>query len=152
MGASWVLPSATLSTGRSIHIKYLDIILLLGLILNTMQVTIYTKNVFLILSLYLPNLRKSANYQISALNGLVCRDFSVVPDSVFVFSENSQIFFGRFLNFSKNFNLFFLLLFCFSLFSIKITHFIFFRKKITAFEINSKIFDNRIIIDRVFLG
>ena len=62
MGASWVLPSVTLSTGRSIHIMYLNIILLLGLILNTMQVTIYTKNVFLILSFYLPNLRKSANY------------------------------------------------------------------------------------------
>ena len=62
MGASWVLPSVTLSTERTINIMYLDIILLLGLILNTMQVTIYTKNVFLILSLYLPNLRKSANY------------------------------------------------------------------------------------------
>ena len=90
--------------------------------------------------------------QISAPNGLVRRDFSVVPDSVFPFSENSQIFYGRFLNFSQIFNLFFLLLFCFSLFSIKITHFIFFRKKSTAFEVNSKIFDNRIKIVRVFLG
>ena len=62
MGASWVLPSVTLSTERTINIMYLDIILLLGLILNTMQVTIYTKNIFLILSLYLPNLRKSANH------------------------------------------------------------------------------------------
>ena len=43
---------------------------------------------------------------------LIGRDFSVVPDSVFLFFENSQIFFGRFLNYSQIFNLFFLLMFC----------------------------------------
>jgi hypothetical protein len=78
--------------------------------------------------------------------------FQKCQTQFFYFFENSQIFFGRFLNFSQIFNLFFLLLFCFSLFCIKITHFIFFREKITAFEINSQIFDNRIIIDCVFLG
>jgi hypothetical protein len=41
--------------------------------------------------------------QISAPNGLVRRDFSVVPDSVFLFSENSQIFLWSFLKFFSNF-------------------------------------------------
>ena len=54
------------------------------------------------------------------MGGLVRRDFFVVPDSVFLFSENSQIFFGRFLIFFQISNLFFLLLFCFPPFSIKI--------------------------------
>jgi hypothetical protein len=65
----------------------------------------------------------------SAPNGLICRDFSVVPDSVFLFSENSQFFFGNFLNFSQFFNLFFLFMFCHSLFSIKITHFFLFEEE-----------------------
>ena len=85
-----------------------------------------------------------AEHQISAPNGLVHCDFSVVPDSFFLFSENSQIFFGRFISFSQICKLFFLLLITFSLFAIKITHFFSFRKKITAFQLNSKIFDNRI--------
>ena len=78
--------------------------------------------------------------QISAPNGLVRRDFSVVPDSVFLFYENSQIFFGRLLNFSQIFNLFISVF----LSSQKNTHFFSFRKKITAFQVNSKTFDNRI--------
>ena len=41
--------------------------------------------------------------QISAPNRLVRRDFSVVPDSVFLFSENSQIFLWSFLKFFSNF-------------------------------------------------
>ena len=87
-------------------------------------------------------------YQISALIG-----YSVTSQLCFYsVSRIGQIFFGRFLNFSQFFYLFFLLLLCFSLFSIKISHFFFFRKKITAFEVNSKIFDNRIVIDCVFLG
>ena len=77
--------------------------------------------------------------QISAPNGLVRRDFSVVPDSVFLFYENSQIFFGHFLNFKLIFSTFVLF---FSLLK-KITHFFSFRKKIAAFQANSKIFDNR---------
>ena len=39
------------------------------------------------------------SHQISAPNGLVRRDFSVVPDSVFLFSENIQKNIGRFPNF-----------------------------------------------------
>ena len=87
-------------------------------------------------------------FQISALIG-----YSVTSQLCFYsVSRIGQIFFGRFLNFSQFFYLFFLLLLCFSLFSIKISQFFFFRKKITAFEVNSKIFDNKIIIDCVFLG
>ena len=40
--------------------------------------------------------------QISAPNVLVRCDFSVVPDSVFLFSENSQIFLWSFLEFFLN--------------------------------------------------
>ena len=89
-----------------------------------------------------------ATGQISALIG-----YSVTSQLCFYsVSRIGQIFFGRFLNFSQFFYLFFLLLLCFSLFSIKISHVFFFRKKIIAFEVNSKIFDNRIVIDCVFLG
>ena len=45
--------------------------------------------------------------QISGPNGLVRRDFSVVPVSVFLFSENSQIFLRSVLKFFSNFSLIF---------------------------------------------
>ena len=68
---------------------------------------------------------ENAIWQISAPNGFVRCNFSVVPDSVFLFSENSQIFLWSFLEFFSNFNLFFQLLFCFTLFFIKIPLFSF---------------------------
>ena len=71
--------------------------------------------------------------------------------SNFLWSQflNFSLFYGRFLNFSQIFNLFFLIL----LWSLKKLHIFFFmRKKIPVFQVNLKNFVNKFLTIECFLN